>query len=343
MKNIATLVACLFCLMATTIHAQQNAPAGVSIGHIEQYSPDLIDLIDPDARIELLATGFTWSEGPVWVKDGNYLLFSDVPKNVIYSWKSSEGLTEYLRPSGFTGSKVVSREPGSNGLAIDASGSLILCQHGDRRLAKMKSTIDSPKPSFGTLVDAYKGKRFNSPNDLAIHSNGSIYFTDPPYGLAKLFDDPDKEIDFQGVYRLSPSGEITLLAKELITPNGIALSPDETKLYVAQSGKIQPVIMVYDLRSDGQIENGKVLFDMTERLKTLVGSADGLKVDKEGNLFATGAGGLLILSDKGQHLGTIVTGERISNCAFGDDGRTLYMTSDMHLCRVKLKTTGDGF
>ncbi|MCA9242000.1 MAG: SMP-30/gluconolactonase/LRE family protein, partial [Planctomycetales bacterium] len=265
------------------------------------------------------------------------------PNNVVFRWKEGEGIGAYLKPSGFTGTETKSPEPGSNGLAIDAEGRLLLCQHGDRRLARMEAATDAPKAAFTTLADRFEGKRFNSPNDLAVHSSGAVYFTDPPYGLPERFNDPQKEIDFQGVYRLSPTGQVALLTGELTAPNGIALSPDESMLYVAQSDPQKAIVMAYDLTPDGRVENPRVLFDATPLLATRTGNPDGLKVDQQGNLFATGPGGVLVLTPDGRHLGTIMTGERIANCAFGDDGRTLYMTSDMHLCRVRLKTIGDGF
>lgn len=332
---------CLF--LATQAYAQKDAAPGATIGKIERLDPALDELIAPGAKIELLASGFDWSEGPVWIKDGGFVIFSDVPQNVVYRWKEGEGISTYLKPAGFTGDQTDSPEPGSNGLAVDAQGRLLLCQHGDRRLARMDAATDSPAPEFTSLVDRYEGHRFNSPNDLAVHSSGAIYFTDPPYGLVGKFNDSRKEIDFQGVYRLSPSGEVSLLTRELKAPNGVALSPDEATLYVAQSDSEKAIIMAYDVTPDGGIKNARVLFDATPLVKTRQGAPDGLKVDAQGNLFATGPGGVLVLTPDGKHLGTIMTGERIANCAFGDDGRTLYMTSDMHLCRVRLKTIGDGF
>jgi len=310
---------------------------------IERLDPALDRLVAPDTRIEILAQGYDWSEGPIWVKDGEYLLFSDVPQNVVYRWKQGEGATAYLKPSGYTGSKPRGGEMGSNGLTLDATGHLVLCQHGDRRVARMDAPLAHPEPKFSTLADRYEGKRFNSPNDLVFKRNGDLYFTDPAYGMEKQFDDPDRELPFAGVFRRKPSGEITLLTRDMTRPNGLAFSPDEKLLYVAQSDVGAAIWRVFDVQPDGTIANSRVLFDATSMTKTRSGLPDGMKIDVEGNLFATGPGGVLIISPQGKHLGTIMTGQATANCAFGDDGRSLYITADMYLMRVKLKTKGVGF
>lgn len=311
---------------------------------IERLDPRLDRLIAPDAQIEIVADGFDWSEGPVWVKEGGYLLFSDVPRNLVYRWKPGEDARVYLKPSGYTGSVPRGGETGSNGLTIDSSGHLVLCQHGDRRVARMDAPLRSPQPTFVTLADRFEGKRFNSPNDLVFHSNGDLYFTDPPYGMAKQFEDPGREIPYQGVFRRSRSGEVTLLTKEMTRPNGLAFSPDEKLLYVAQSDPEAAIWRVFDVKADGTIGNSRVLLDVTSSVKTRKGLPDGMKVDTEGNLFATGPGGVLVITPQGKHLGTIFTGQATSNCAFGgEDGRTLYMTADMYLMRVQLNAKGIGF
>ena len=229
---------------------------------------------------------------------------------------------------------------GSNGLTLDGAGHLVLCQHGDRRVARMDAPLAKPAPNFATLADRYEGKRFNSPNDLVFKSNGDLYFTDPAYGMEKQFDDPGRELSFAGVFRRSKSGELTLLTKDMTRPNGLAFSPDEKRLYVAQSDAQAAIWRVFDVNADGTIGNSRVLFDATAMTKTEQGLPDGLKIDVEGNLFATGPGGVLIFTADGKHLGTIHTGQATSNCAFGDDGRSLYITADMYLMRVKLKTKG---
>ncbi|MEQ8836324.1 MAG: SMP-30/gluconolactonase/LRE family protein [Lacipirellulaceae bacterium] len=311
-------------------------------GEIERLDSAMDALVPPDAKIEVLAEGFTWSEGPVWIpqKDAisdGFLLFSDVPNNVVHRWDEQKGLSDFLKPSGFTGEATNSPESGSNGLSLDGEGGLLLCQHGDRRLALLDVPISEAKPADKTLIDNYEGKRFNSPNDLAVHSSGAISFTDPPYGLHGKWDDPRKELDFQGVYRLGTDGKVTLLTKELHAPNGIALSPDEKTLYVAQSDPRKPVIIAYPIQEDGTIGKGRVFFDASELAKDRPGMPDGMKVDPAGNLFATGPGGVLIISPEGKHLGTIRPGGKVANCAFGENGKRLYMTNHQRLCRVQLQ------
>ena len=309
---------------------------------IQRLDPALDALVASDAVIEVLAGGYVWSEGPVWVKDGGYLLFSDIPPNRIHRWKEGEGARQYLSPSGYTGSQPRGGEVGSNGLTIDRDGRLVLAQHGDRRVARMDAPIASPQPSFTTLADRYNGARFNSPNDLVFHSNGDLYFTDPAYGLEKQWNDPARELSYAGVFRRAKDGSVTLLTRDMTRPNGLAFSPDERRLYVAQSDPNAAIWRVFDVKADGTIENSRVLFDATS-MRGQKGLPDGLKIDAGGNLFATGPGGVLVLTPDGKHLGTIMTGQATSNCAFGDDGRTLYMTADDYLMRVRLRTKGFGF
>jgi gluconolactonase len=334
-------------LLAVALAAggQQPAPSQPPNDmRVERLDPALDRLIPPDAKIEVLAQGHDWTEGPLWIKQGRYLLFSDIPKNSIYRWKEGEGERLYLQPSGYTGKQPRGGETGSNGLLLDPEGRLVLCQHGDRRVARMDAPLANPKPEFTPLAVRYQGKRFNSPNDAVFRRNGDLYFTDPAYGMEKQWDDPLREISFAGVYRRAASGEITLLTSEMTRPNGIAFSPDEKRLYVAQSDEKAAIWRVFDVKADGTIDNGRVLFDAT----SMVGSSrrglpDGLKIDSEGNLWATGPGGVFVLSPEGKHLGTIMTGQATSNCAFGDDGHTLYMTADDYLMRIKVKAKGMGF
>jgi gluconolactonase len=306
-----------------------------TIGRIERLSPALDSLLDRDARIEVLAEGFDWSEGPVWFAPGGYLLFSDVPRNVVWRWRESDGLLEYLRPSGYTAAEIVPNTSGSNGLTLDNEGRLILCQHGDRQVARLKG-----RNRFEPLATNFEGKRFNSPNDIAIRSNGELYFTDPPYGLPKGADDPARELPFQGVFRISQRGRVTLLVRDLTRPNGIAFSPDEKKLYVAVSDPERAHYMVYDVERDGTLDQGRILFDATPLVPGRKGLPDGIKVDARGNLWATGPGGVLILDPDGRHLGTIDPGEAAANCAWGNDGSVLYITADTYLCRVRTRTRG---
>lgn len=312
---------------------------GEPFGSLEVNDPQFFTLVAVAAPLEKLASGFDWSEGPVWIKNGGYVVFSDVPSNTVYRWTPGKGVSVHLHPSGYTGAEARGGEPGSNGLTVDSQGRLVLCEHGDRRVGRIEKD-----GRHVTVVDRYNGKRFNSPNDLVYHSNGDLYFTDPPYGLVRNMDDPKKELPFQGVYRLKPNGELTLLTDKVTRPNGIALSPDEKTLYVAVSDPDMPVIMAYDVKADGTIENGRVLFDAKPLMKPGVkGLPDGMKVDRKGNLFATGPGGVLVITPKGQHLGTIKTGEATANCGWGDDGSTLYITADMFLARIKTQTKGMGW
>jgi gluconolactonase len=315
------------------------APTGALVfGTIERLDLSVDGIIPPSASIEKLAQGFDWSEGPVWLARSDCLVFSDVPKNVVYRWKQGEGVSVFLKPSGYTGATARGGEPGSNGLTVDSEGRLVLCQHGDRRVARLEK--DGRQT---VLADRYEGKRFNSPNDLVFRSNGDLYFTDPPYGLEKGNDDPKKELPFNGVYRLKPNGDLTLLTRDLTFPNGIAFSPDEKTLYVAVSDPKHAVWMAYAVEADGALANGRVLLDVTAMVGAKKGLPDGMKVDRQGNLFATGPGGVLIISPNGKHIGTINTGQATANCAWGDDGSVLYITADMFLCRVKTSTKGKGF
>jgi gluconolactonase len=310
---------------------------------VERLDPALDGLIDPGAKIEVLAEGYDWSEGPVWVKDGGYLLFSDVPTNIIHRWKEGEGARPWLKPSGYTSTEPRGGEIGSNGLTLDAQGRLVICQHGDRRVALLDAPLTAPQPKFTTLADRYQSARFNSPNDLVFHNNGDLYFTDPAYGMEKQWDDPKRELPYAGVFRRDKSGQVTLLTREMTRPNGLAFSPDEKRLYVAQSDATAAIWRVFDMQSDGTLGANRILFDATSMTKTRTGLPDGLKIDTEGNLWASGPGGILVISPEGKHLGTILTGQATSNCAFGDDGRTLYVTADMYLMRVRLKAKGAGF
>jgi len=317
----------------------QGKASFATLGSIERRDKALDDLIAPDAKIEKLAEGFDWSEGPVWMKKGGYLLFSDVPRNVVLKWKEGDGVTEFLKPSGYTGSKPRGGEPGSNGLTTDRDGLLILCQHGDRRVVRLEKD-----GQFIPIAQFYQYQRFNSPNDLDFKSNGDLYFTDPPYGLEKLNDDPAKELKWNGVYRVTPKGEVSLMIDNLTFPNGIAFAPDQKTLYVAISDPKKPVIMAYDVRPDGTLVKGRVFFDATSlATPDRKGLPDGLKVDWKGNLFATGPGGVLVISPEGKLLGSILTGEATANCNWGGDGSVLYITADMYLCRLQTKTRGKNF
>lgn len=341
--NLLTILALLFFLANCQSNKpeeqkeeEESAPAFESTGQIEKIEDELDQFIAPGTLPQIIAEGFDWSEGPLWIADRKMLLFSDIPPNSIYSWTEKEGKKLYLRPSGYTGGQDRTGEPGSNGLLLNKEGQLVLCQHGDRRLALMNAPLDAPAAQFSTLTDTYDGKRFNSPNDATYNSKGELFFTDPPYGLEGKMDDPSKEIPFQGVYKLGLDGKTILLTDEMTRPNGIALSPDEKTLYVANSDPQKAIWMAFDLTENG-VENGRVLFDATDMVGgERKGLPDGLKVHRNGTLFATGPGGVLILSPSGQHLGTILTGQATSNCAFNEDQSQLFMTADMYVMRIDL-------
>ena len=308
------------------------------VGSVERLDAALDTLIAPEAKIEKLAEGFSWAEGPVWVPAKSALLFSDVPQNRVYRWKSGEGITTFLEPSGFTGTVYNGRERGSNGLTLDRENRLVLCQHGDRRVARLAAN----EKDFETLVDRIDGQRFSSPNDLCFDRTGNLFFTDPPYGLPP---DVKQETTFNGVYRLGINGKLTVITKNMDRPNGVALSPDERTLYVGSTHGPKPLIMAFALSPDGLVTSERVFFDATELMARTKrsGGFDGLKVDTNGNLWTTGPGGVLIISPAGKHLGTILTGRATANCTFGGaDGHTLFMTANDTLLRITTKTSGAG-
>jgi gluconolactonase len=307
----------------------QSPVAPVFQGSIERIDPAFDQLVAPDAQLEVLATGFNWSEGPVW--SGDQIVFSDVPENTAFAWKEGDSAARvFLKPSG----NLVGEGQGSNGLAVDAEGRLLLCQHGERRVARMEAD-----GSFTVLADQFEGKRFNSPNDLVLAKNGALFFTDPPYGMKKGIK-PDAP--YHGVYRRDPNGRISLIIQDVLWPNGIALSPDEKTLYLAVSDKETPRLMAYDLQRDGSVQNGRVLFDAKPLMAAgHPGNCDGLKLDTQGNIWTTGPGGVLVISPTGKHLGSLLTGVPTGNCAWGGPARdTLYITADMFLLRIKTQVKG---
>ena len=318
--------------------ARQENPS-LTFGKIVRLDPRLDHLVPRDAVMEKLADGYAWVEGPAWNRNGGYLLFSDIPNNSVFKWQDGKGVSLFLKPSGYTGkAPFAGREPGSNGLTFDADGRLVLCEHGNRRIARLEE--DGTRT---TLADRYKGKRLNSPNDLAFKSNGDLYFTDPPFGLPQAFDDPHKELDFSGVYRLAINGELTLLTREIRAPNGIAFSPDEKTLYLTDVDPDRPAWRAYDVKEDGTIANGRVFFDAKTWKKPNYGGPDGLTVDREGNLFAARPGGINVFAPDGTLLGSIETGIATSNVTWGNDGSVLYITANTAIYRIRLRTKGAGF
>lgn len=314
--------------------AKPAAPVYPAFGSVDRRTPEFDALIAPGVEMEKLAEGFDWSEGPVWMRKTREVLFSDVPANKIFSWSEKNGLQVFLEPSGYTGRALKFREPGSNGLTTDRGGRLLICQHGDRRISRLNAD-----GTFEPLISYYDGRRFNSPNDLCLAYNGNLYFTDPPYGMEGGNDSPLKELMFNGVYLRRPSGEVVLLTSKLEFPNGIALSPDEKTLYVAQSNPKSPTITAFPIQKDGTVGEGRTFFDTSTVGKN--GTPDGLKVDEHGNIWTSGPGGILVISPEGKLLGVLNTGQATANCGWGDsDGRTLYITADAYLLRIRTLSRG---
>ncbi len=334
----STLFALLPALAAGALSAAPGTLRGQAayptIGSVERLSPALDAIVPEGAQLEVLSDGHAWVEGPVWVPALQSILYSDIPNNAIYRWRQGGEETLWLQPSGYLSDVPRGGQMGSNGLLLARDGRLVLAQHGDRRLARMDAPLDNPRPAFETLADSYRGKRLNSPNDVAQRSNGDFYFTDPAYGLDG--SDEPKELDFQGVYRVSADGSLTLLTDELSAPNGIVFSPDESTLYVSNSdARSQPVIMAYGVRADGTLDEGRVFY---------ASWGDGMCIDRRGDLFVAGpSNGVLVLSPSGEHLGTLHTTVRTANCTFGDDGSTLYVTANTHLMRIRTTVKGVGF
>lgn len=351
MRN-ALFVVALVSLMVGSAHAQ-NTTNFPKLGEIVRLDPKFDELVPKDAAIEVLGSGFEWAEGPVWVTQSRhaaghaalpasdaepmgFILFSDIPRNSVMKWEYGKGVSLFMKPSGFTGVSEYGAEAGCNGLTLDGQGQLVSCEHGDRRVSVL--TKEGGKR---TLIDNYQGKRLNSPNDCCFKSNGDLYFTDPPYGLPKGYDDPRRELDFCGVYRLKikadGQNELTLLTDKMTRPNGIAFSEDEKFLYVAQSDPKAALWMKYPVKEDGTIGEGKVFYDATSLVGKHKGLPDGLKVDKKGNVWATGPGGVWVFDSTGKPLGRFDTKEATANCCLDASGTTLYITADMYLCRVVLK------
>jgi gluconolactonase len=338
----AVLVAALLAATTACVPAVEPAAADTyaTIGRITAYDDSFRTIVAPDARIERIAEGFAWSEGPLWMRDGQYLLFNDVPGNTMYRWSPREGLSVFLKPSGYSGPDMAGlREAGANGLDAEPQGTVLLADSGSRVVAR----LDRADKRRTTLAASYGGKRFNSPNDVIRRSDGAIYFTDPPYGLKGIDESPLKEQALNGVYRLDPDGSVHVIEDGLRFPNGVALSPDGRTLYVANSDEKRPVWMAYRLDDRGDVLERRVLADASDLIAAgASGAPDGLCVSSDGRLFASAPGGLLVMDADGKRLGLIETGARVSNCAFGDDGRTLYLTSHTFVARVRVAVTGLG-
>jgi gluconolactonase len=311
----------------------EQQPAPQTLGSIEKADPALDAIVSADAKAEIIAEGFDWSEGPLWIEKTKTLLFSDVPKNTIYKWTEGKGKEVYLTPSGYTDTVKRGGETGSNGLLLDNNGNLVLCQHGNRQMARMNSPVDDPKPEFVTIAGKYKGKRFSSPNDGVYSSSGELYFTDPPYGLDKP---SSKETPVNGVYKVKKNGEVILLVDSITRPNGIALFPGEKRLLVASSDGSKPNWYVFDVEAEG-VKNGRIFYSAAGRDTSWKGLPDGFKIDKNGNVYASGPGGIYFFNSEGKVLGKLKLADPASNVALSPDEKTLYITNDMYVLRLKMR------
>ncbi|MEO6290038.1 MAG: SMP-30/gluconolactonase/LRE family protein, partial [Ginsengibacter sp.] len=320
MKNL------IIVLLLTAVGCTQQGPYK-TIGTIERIDPSLDEIVSPNAKAEIIAEGFDWSEGPVWVENEKMLLFSDVPRDTVFKWTETKGKEVYLTPSGYTDTVKRGGEIGSNGLALNNKGNLVLCQHGNRQIAQMDASLDKPEPKYITLAGKYDNKKFNSPNDLVYNSNGDLFFTDPPYGLEEHMNDPKKESPFQGVYKVKSSGEVVLLVDSLTRPNGIAFLPGEKTLLIANSDSEKPNWYAFDVGDNDSLTNGRIFYSASGYDTSLKGLPDGMKADKNGNVFASGPGGIWIFNKNGKLLGKIKLDDAASNCAFSPDEKTLYVTN----------------
>ncbi len=315
--------------------AKPDKVSNKKIGIIERLDSSINNIIAPGAQPEIIAEGFDWSEGPLWVESQKMLLFSDVPRDTVFKWTEEKGKEVYLTPSGYTGTEKRGGEIGSNGLTLDKDGHLILCQHGDRQIARMDAPLDKPEPKYVSLANSFNGKKFNSPNDVVVTNNGELFFTDPPYGLEKNVDDPKKEIHFQGVYRVA-EGKVWLITAQLTRPNGLAFFPDG-RLLVANSDPDKPNWYIVNTQEYDTTAPPQIFYSAAGYDKSLKGLPDGLKIDKNGNVFATGPGGVWIFNKDGKVLGKIKVDEATSNCAFSPDEKTLFITNDMYVLRLKMR------
>jgi gluconolactonase len=321
-------------IVTVSCTAQKTFP---TVGSIERYDSSINQILSTNAKGEIIADGFEWSEGPLWIEKNKMLLFSDIPRNTIYKWTEEKGKEVYLVPSGYTDTAKRGGETGSNALILDNNNNLVMCQHGDRRMARMNAPVDNPLPKFTTIAGAWQGKRLNSPNDAVYNSKGELFFTDPPYGLEFNMSDPKKELPFQGVYRVKTSGELELITDTITRPTGIAFFPGDKKFIVANSDGDKPTWYAFTIDENNQIHSAGIFYNTAWGPNPQKGGGDGLKIDKNGNVFATGPGGIWIFNSKGKLLGKLRLTEATSNCALSADEKTLYITNDMYLLRFKMR------
>jgi gluconolactonase len=333
------LVATLMLLGSASAGAA--APTKIDEATIDRWDPAMDAIVPKDWKVEKLAEGFGWAEGPIWVKSGGYLLFTDVPGNKMWKWSEKGGLEKFLDPSGAANPDTnIWREAGANGLAILDKNNILLADTGNRGIHKLNLQTKKKTP----VAMSFEGKKFASPNDVARMKSGVLFFTDPPYGYKKFDEAPEVEIKFNGVYRMGNDGKVTAIEKELYRPNGVALSPDESTLYVTQSEPTKAIIMAYSLDAKGNVTGKKLFQDLTDLVSSdAPGLPDGLTVAADGTIFTSGPGGVVVLSKDGKRLGRIRDGKPTANCKFGDDGKTLYMTSQNMLARIRLNVAGAGF
>ena len=321
--------------------AAPAAPTKIEAASIDRWDAAMDAIVPKEWKIEKLAEGFGWAEGPIWVKSGGYLLFTDVPGNRMWKWSEKGGLEKFLDPSGAANPDMsIWREAGANGLAILDKKTILLANTGNRGIEKLDLKSKKRTP----VAMSFEGRKFASPNDVTRMKNGVIFFTDPPYGYRKFDAAPEIEIKFNGVYRMGKDGKVTALEKELYRPNGVALSPDEHTLYVTQSEPTKAIIMAYSLDAAGNVTGKKLFHDATDLVnEKSPGLPDGITVASDGTVFTSAPGGILVLSKDGKRLGRINDGSPTANCKFGDDGRTLYLTSKDMLARIRLNVRGIGF
>jgi gluconolactonase len=322
--------------------AEQTVPmTKIEDARIDRWDPAMDAIVPKDWKIEKLAEGFGWAEGPIWVKKGNYLLFTDVPGNKMWKWSEKGGLEKFLDPSGAANvDPAIWREAGANGLAILDAKHILLADTGSRMIQKLNLKSKKKTP----VASAFEGKKLSSPNDVAKTKSGVLFFTDPPYGFQKGDEAAQKEVPFNGVYRMGKDGKVTAIEKELRRPNGVALSPDESTLYVTQSEPSKAIVMAYSLDAKGNVTGKKLFHDFTDLVgPDAPGLPDGLTVAADGTIFTSAPGGVIVLSKEGKRLGRIGDGKATANCKFGEDGKTLFLTSHNMLARIRLDVSGQGF
>jgi gluconolactonase len=346
MSKLTSIGAILTCIALTNAACAagapaQHAPTKIENATIDRWDPAMDTIVPKDWKIEKLAEGFGWAEGPIWVKSGGYLLFTDVPGNKMWKWSEKRGLEKFLDPSGAADpDPAIWREAGANGLAILDANTILIADTGNRGIQK----LDLRTRKKTAVAMSFEGKKFSSPNDVTRTRNGVLFFSDPPYGFKKFDEAPQKEMPFNGVYRQGTDGTVSVIEKELTRPNGVALSPDEKTLYVTQSEPTKAIILAFSLDANGEVTGKRLFADLTDLVSdSAPGLPDGITVAADGTVFTSAPGGIMLISKEGKRLGRINDGSPTANCKFGDDGKTLYLTSKDMLARIRLNISGSGF